>query len=281
VTSPLAADIAEAVESFDALDPVAKKLSKAVRDGVPGGPIKDGLSGTWLGHALHPLLTDVPIGAFVSAGLMDLMGEEQAARKLIGVGLAAVPAVVATGWVDYADTEPVSDGVRRTGILHAAVNGVAATLMAGSWVARRNGGGRLLSLAGLGLLGAGGWLGGHLSYAKGVGVDTTAFDGQLEEWTPVDVTEVPDDTPTCARAGTVPVLLVRRGAEIRALHNRCTHRAGSLADGELEGGSIVCPLHGSKFSLEDGSVDRGPAAYPQPVFEVRESGGRIEVRRAS
>jgi nitrite reductase/ring-hydroxylating ferredoxin subunit len=81
-------------------------------------------------------------------------------------------------------------------------------------------------------------------------------------------------------AGNVPVLLVRRGGEIKALHNRCTHRAGSLADGDLEGNSIVCPLHGSVFSLDDGSVERGPAAYPQPVFEARESGGRIEVRRA-
>jgi nitrite reductase/ring-hydroxylating ferredoxin subunit/uncharacterized membrane protein len=280
VTSPLPADIAEAVESFDALDAPAKRIAEIVRDAIPKGPVKDGLSGTWMGHALHPLLTDLPIGAFTSAMLLDLLGEDEAARKLIGAGLAAVPATVVTGWSDWADTEPASDGVRRAGILHAACNGAAAALMAASWVARRNGGGRMLSLAGMGLLGAGGWLGGHLSYAQGVGVDTTVFDDGPEEWTAVDVDELPADTPTCAMAGNVPVLLVRRGGEIKALHNRCTHRAGSLADGDLEGNSIVCPLHGSVFSLDDGSVERGPAAYPQPVFEARESGGRIEVRRA-
>jgi nitrite reductase/ring-hydroxylating ferredoxin subunit len=80
-------------------------------------------------------------------------------------------------------------------------------------------------------------------------------------------------------ADNVPVLLVRVDGEIKALHNRCTHRGGSLADGELEGNTITCPLHGSVFNLDDGSVERGPAAYPAPLFEARESGGKVEVRR--
>jgi nitrite reductase/ring-hydroxylating ferredoxin subunit/uncharacterized membrane protein len=281
MTSPLPAAVAEAVESFDALDAPAKQIAKIVRDTIPDGPVKDGLSGTWMGHALHPLLTDIPIGAFTSALVLDLLGEDAAARKLIGVGVAAVPATAITGWSDYADTEPASAGVRRAGILHAITNGTAAALMAASWVRRGNGGGKLLSLAGMGLLGAGGWLGGHLSYAQGVGVDTTVFDAGPEEWTAVDVTELPNDKPVCAMAGTVGVLLVRRDGEIKALHNRCTHRAGSLADGDLEGNTIVCPLHGSAFNLDDGSVERGPAAYPQPRFEARESSGRIEVRRVA
>ena len=280
--SPLPAAVAEAVESFGALDAPAKKIGKTVRSAIPAGGLKDALSGTWMGHALHPLLTDIPIGTFTSSLLLDLAGEDDAATTLIGAGLAAVPATVLTGWSDWADTEPASDGVRRAGILHAAFNGAASTLMAASYVARkrgRTGRGKLYSLAGLSLLGAGGWLGGHLSYAQGVGVDTTVFDDGPDEWTATDVENLPENEPVCAVAGGVPVLLVRTGSEIKALHNRCTHRGGSLADGELRDGTIKCPLHDSVFSLDDGSVLQGPAAYPQPQFEARESGGRVEVRR--
>jgi nitrite reductase/ring-hydroxylating ferredoxin subunit/uncharacterized membrane protein len=284
VTSPLPAAVAERIESFDALDEPAQQIGKVVRDIIPKGPVKDALSGTWLGHALHPLLTDVPIGAFTSSLLLDLTGEEDAARKLIGVGLASSLPTFWTGWNDWADTEPASDSVRRAGILHALTNGTAVGLMTASWAARRSGRtgrGKLLSLAGMSLLGAGGWLGGHLSYAQGVGVDTTAFDSGPEEWTSVDVDSLEEGKPVCARVGTVPVMLVRVQGELKALHNRCTHRAGSLADGEVEGNSIVCPLHGSVFNLDDGSVERGPAAYPQPVFEARETGDGIEVRRVA
>jgi nitrite reductase/ring-hydroxylating ferredoxin subunit/uncharacterized membrane protein len=282
VTSPLPAAVAERVESFDALDQPAQQIGKFVRDTIPKGPVKDALSGTWIGHALHPILTDIPIGTWTSATVLDLVGEDEAARKLIGTGLAAALPTFWTGWNDWADTEPASDAVRRTGILHALTNGTAAALMTASWVARRNGNtgrGKLLSLAGMGLLGAGGWLGGHLSYGQGVGVDTTVFDTGPEEWTRVELGELPEGKPVCALAGEVPIFLVRRDGEIKALHNRCTHRAGSLADGDLEGNSIVCPLHGSVFNLDDGSVERGPAAYPQPSFEVRETGDGIEVRR--
>jgi nitrite reductase/ring-hydroxylating ferredoxin subunit/uncharacterized membrane protein len=283
VTSPLPAAVAERIESFEALDQPAEQIGSFFRDAIPKGAVKDALSGTWLGHALHPLLTDLPIGAFTTSLLLDLAGEEEAARKAIGAGILAAPPVFLTGWNDWADTEPASDSVRRAGIVHALSNGLAAGLMSASWVARRKGNvgrGKLLSLAGMGLLGAGGWLGGHLSYAQGVGVDTTAFDTGPEEWTAVDVGELAEGKPVCARAGTVPVMLVRVGGEIKALHNRCSHRAGSLADGEIDGSTVTCPLHGSVFDLDDGSVERGPAAYPQPAFEVRETGDGIEVRRA-
>jgi nitrite reductase/ring-hydroxylating ferredoxin subunit/uncharacterized membrane protein len=284
VTSPLPAAVAEAVESFDALDEPAKKIGKTFRSKIPAGPVKDALSGTWMGHALHPLLTDIPIGTFTSALLCDLAGEEDAATKLIGAGLAAVPATVVTGWTDWADTEPGDAGVRRAGILHAAFNGTASALMAASYVARRRGRtgrGKLYSLAGLSLLGAGGWLGGHLSYAQGVGVDNTVFDAGPQDWTATDVRaeELVAGQPRCGTAAGTPVLLVRTADGIKALHNTCSHRGGSLADGELRGGTIKCPLHDSVFALDDGSVVQGPAAYPQPLFEAREYRGRVQVRR--
>lgn len=287
MTSSIASAAAKRLEGLGVLDPPAKKIGKLVRDAVPDGPVKDGLSGTWMGHALHPLLTDIPIGTFTSALLLDFLGGRDAgpaADRLIALGIVATPAVVATGWTDWADSEIADAGVRRTGLVHAALNASAVAIMAASLAARRGGRrgrGKLLSLAGMTLLGGGGWLGGHLSYAQGVGVDTTAFDPDLEDWTATDVADadLAEGRPACALADGVPVLLVRRGARLLALHNRCTHRGGPLHEGELSDTAIACPWHNSVFSLEDGSVQRGPATFPQPAFDARVSAGRVEVRR--
>jgi hypothetical protein len=91
------AAVAPSVESVEALDPAVLKLAEAVRNVVPVGAPRDALSGTWLGHALHPLLTDVVVGSFVSATLLDLLGGDdtgRASERLIEVGLAtSVPTV--------------------------------------------------------------------------------------------------------------------------------------------------------------------------------------------
>jgi len=288
VPSPLPNALSERLESASVLDPPAKAVGKAVRDVVPRGPVKDALAGTWLGHPLHPLLTDIPIGSWTSAVLLDFLGgraSEPAARRLIGIGLAAVPATVATGWHDWADTEPASDQVRRSGFVHALLNGTAASAFAASLVARRNGAvgrGKLLSLAGIGLVGAGGWLGAHLSYGRGVGVDSTIFEkAGAEGWESTGVREadLTEGRPRCVVVGDRPVLLLRQNGRLHALADRCNHRSGPLHEGEVGDGTITCPLHGSRFRLEDGSVERGPATYIQPVFETRVSGGEIEVRR--
>jgi nitrite reductase/ring-hydroxylating ferredoxin subunit len=76
-------------------------------------------------------------------------------------------------------------------------------------------------------------------------------------------------------------MVVRSGGELRAIHDRCSHRGCSLADGEIEGDAVVCACHGSRYTLADGSVLQGPAVAPQPAFEVRERDGRIEVRAAA
>src|SRR3954447_8324510 len=189
MTSPLPAAVAERLESIAALDAPAKIIGKSVRDTIPRGTVKDALSGTWAGHALHPLLTDIPIGTWTSATLLDYLGGRDArtaVRRLIALGLAATAPTVVTGLSDWADAEPADDGVRRAGVLHASFNVVAAALMTASLAARRrgrHGRGKALTLAGMSALGAGGWIGGHLSYSQGVGVDTTVFDKDLEEWT--------------------------------------------------------------------------------------------------
>lgn len=287
MTRPLAAEAADAIEGLEVLDQPATAIGKAVRSVLPNGPVKNALSGTALGHALHPLLTDIPIGTFTSSVLLDLLGgadSEDASDRLIGLGLLSTAPTIASGWSDWADSEMADDGVRRAGVVHAALNGTAVALMAASYVARKQGSrgrGKLLALAGMGLMGGGGWIGGHLSYAQGIGVDQTVFDQGSEDWTATDVqaSDLADGTPKCAVAGETPVMLFRNNGSIKALHNRCAHRGGPLSDGEVKDGTVTCPWHATVFSLEDGSVLDGPSTFPQPVFEAREANGRIEVRR--
>ncbi len=239
-----------------------------------------------MGHALHPLLTDVPIGTWTSSVLLDLAGEDEAAAKLIGAGLLATAPTLATGWSDWADSEMGDPGVRRIGLMHAAVNGTAIALMAASLAARRSGlpaAASCSSLAGVSVLGAGGWLGGHLPYAKGIGVDQTIFDAAIDEWASTDVSEseLADGAARCAMVDGTPVMLVRHDGEVRALHNRCAHRGGPLSDGEISDGTVTCPWHATVFSLTDGSVESGPSTFPQPVYETRVTDGKIEVRTAA
>src|SRR5215212_2412388 len=282
---PRASELADRLAELEPLDSVAEPLAKKVRNLLPGGVVKDILSGTFLGHALHPVLQLAPLGTWTSAVILDLIGGddgESSADLLIGTGLLATVPTVVTGWSDYADTTVASDRVRRIGILHAAANVTGATLFGASLLARGRGArgrGKLLAMAGMGAVSAGGWLGGHLSYAEGVGVDNTVFEQYPGDWTPVaQEAELAEGQPRKVEVDGVPVLLVRDGGEIRALADRCSHRGGPLSDGEISDGCVTCPWHGSRFRLADGSVERGPAAYPQPALDVRVSGGTVEVR---
>lgn len=276
------------VAASAALDGPASAFAKKVRAITPsGGGIKDVASGVFLGHVVHPVMTDLPIGAWTSATMLDLVGGKSsrpAAQKLVGIGLAAAAPTAMTGWIDWADTEPGNDTVRRLGMVHAVAN-VSAALMYGlSLAARRRGAhktGVLFGLAGAGAMGAGGWLGGDLVFARGVGVNQTLFNDEPDDWTPVlDASMLADDRPAKAVVGDLPIVVVRRNGTTHALADRCAHRGGNLHEGELEGDCIVCPLHGTRFRLADGSVERGPSAYPQPVLEARVSDGRVEVRAA-
>jgi nitrite reductase/ring-hydroxylating ferredoxin subunit len=271
---------------LEALDAPAKKIGKAVRSVVKPGPVKDALSGSWLGHALHPLLTDVTIGSFTSALALDWLGgrdSRPAAQRLIGLGLLSAVPTVSSGASDWADTEVANDSVRRIGLVHAAANATVASLFAASWLARRRGDhgrGKALALAAGGVLGGAGYLGGHLTLAEGVGVDQTTFEDTRTDWTAVlDDTALEDGQMRCVEADGTLVMLARSGGILSALSNRCSHRGGPLHEGKLENGTVTCPWHDSVFDLRDGSLVHGPAAYPQPAWETRVRHGRIEVRR--
>ena len=264
------------------LDPVAKLLQTGVRSLVPQeSKLKELLSGTWLGHPLHPPLTDVVIGGWTSALLLDLLGgegAEEAADRLVAVGLIAALPTALSGLSDWAE---LSGRSRRVGSVHAIGNSTALTLQGLSLVARRRGDrgqGLALSLAGVAIATAAAWLGGHLSFVKGIGVNQAAFGDPPTEWTRVaSAEELGEGALTPASADGLEIVLVRTSDQISALLDRCAHRGCALHAGRLENGAIVCSCHGSTFRL-DGTIVRGPASSPQPTLEVRLIDGDVEVR---
>lgn len=265
-----------------ALDPLATVLEALADRTVTPPLLRDALSGTWLGHPLHPLLVAVPIGSWVGASVLDVLGRRNdrlAARRLVGLGLVAAFPTALAGLSDWRYT---AGPERRIGAAHALANYASLALYGASWCARRSGGdraGATLALLGSGTLAAGGYLGGHLSYAHGVGVDTTAFQAPPDEWTPVaDEGEVGGDALERVEAGGVAVLLAQVDGSLVAYGDRCSHRGGPLSEGRREDDCVRCPWHDSRFDLRDGSVTGGPATRPQPRYEVRTEGGRIEIR---
>jgi nitrite reductase/ring-hydroxylating ferredoxin subunit/uncharacterized membrane protein len=274
------------VESAEGLDAPAKAVGSFIRNKVAKGKNKELLSGTWLGHAVHPMLTDVVIGSFISASVLDVLAGRdggKASKRLIALGIAAYTPTALTGLNDWADSEAVDDRIRRAGAIHALTNATAAWLYVASLFARRRGArgaGVVFSTAGASVLMAGGYLGGHLTLSRGVGADQTVFDPGPTDWTPAaDASQLRDGQPTRSIVDDTPVLLLKDGELIFAIHDRCSHRGCSLSEGTLDGEEIVCACHSSRFDRRDGSVKRGPATAPQPAFQVRVRDGVVEVRR--
>jgi nitrite reductase/ring-hydroxylating ferredoxin subunit/uncharacterized membrane protein len=276
--------VAEGIERFEPLDAVSEPLQKAVRTVVPeNSQVKDLLSGTWLGHPLHPPLTDVVVGAWTSALLLDLFGGKrgrEGADPLVAAGILAAVPTASAGLSDWAE---LRGGSRRVGCVHAIGNTTALLLQTLSWFARRGGDRRrgvALSALGYGIATFSAWLGGHLSFARGVGVNQTAFEQAPTDWTSVLAeTELEEATPTGVRANDLMVVVVRKGERIYALADRCSHRGCALHQGKLNADeTLTCPCHGSTFRL-DGRIVKGPATSPQPRFAVRTNEGKVEIRR--
>lgn len=273
--------LTQRLERFSALDPVAERIAELAGRVLPEGQTRDTASGRPIGHPLHPALVAVPIGTWSAATVLDLtFGDAAAAKRLVGLGiLAAAPAAV-TGANDWLST---SGAERRVGLVHALLNDAALALYVASWLNRRRGRrvkGAALALGGLALTGTSGWLGGHLAYALGVGVDTTAFQHLPAEWTDAAAdADVPEHGAVAAQVAGVPVLLARVGGRVVAIADRCTHRGGALHTGDVADGCVRCPLHGSTFNLSDGTVVSGPATRPAASLETRCVDGRIQVRR--
>jgi nitrite reductase/ring-hydroxylating ferredoxin subunit/uncharacterized membrane protein len=271
------------VEDMEALDRFASLMQKAVSRIVPQESVlKDLLSGTWLGRPLHPVLTDVVIGAWMSVSVLDMLGDkraERAANQLVFIGNVAALPTIAAGLSDWAE---LWGAQQRVGSVHALGNATALFLQVLSFKARRSGKRKkacLLSLTSMTIAGASAYLGGYLSFVKGVGVNQTAFEEWPQEWTPViaekDLTE---DILTPARADGVRIMLYKKDEEFYALSDRCSHRGCPLHLGQVSDLMVECSCHGSVFRLSDGGVVRGPATVPAPSYEVRCHDGKVEVR---
>ncbi len=288
--SVVGSELHRAVEKLgasDALGPLGEKLAGAIKSIVGPGTAKDSLSGTWLGHQLHPLLTDIPIGSFTSATILDLIGGEQsghAADVLIAVGILAALPTAASGAADFSDTY---GSEQRVGVVHAASNVIGIALYAASLGARargRRGSGKLLALAGMGVMTVGGYLGGYLSYSRGVGVNNAFFEHGPEDWSAVmSDAELTVGKPARVEVEGASVLLYRTSSRIFAIGARCSHAGGPLDEGQFDDArcTVECPWHQSVFELADGSVVHGPATTPQAPYDVRVIDGRIEVRRTA
>ncbi|GAA2034158.1 hypothetical protein GCM10009720_13440 [Yaniella flava] len=272
----------ENIEQMKNLDPVSKKLTGWVSKATDPDVIKNALSGTWVGHQLHPLATDLPMGAWSMASLLDITGRGQmhrAAQHLVGVGILTSLPAAASGASDWSETIGES---RRVGLVHALGNAAGTCLQLGSWIARRSGHNRLgatLSLAGLTSTMGAAYLGGHLSLDMGVGVNQTAGEQKATQWVEVATEDdVAEGQLTRVTANDTPVVLTRHRGQLRALSATCPHAGGSLDEGHIENDCVVCPLHQSKFRLTDGQPERGPTAYPAPSWRVREADGRIAIK---
>jgi nitrite reductase/ring-hydroxylating ferredoxin subunit/uncharacterized membrane protein len=279
------------VTNQPALDRVAEPLSRAVRGlyesaGPLGQQAKNAAHGVWLEHPLHPVFTDIPIGAWTTALALDAAanrdpGMRRAATFAIGVGLVGAIGAAVTGLTDWSETQGQA---RRTGLVHGLLNIAATSLMAAAFIQRRNDAhenARAYAWAGLAIASASAYLGGDLVYAQRIGV--THADVELPEaFTPVAASSaLAENTMMKARAGSADVLLVRQHGRVCALVHSCAHLGGPLSEGTLKDGSVVCPWHGSEFALEDGRVLNGPSTQNQPCLAVREREGRIEVKASN
>jgi nitrite reductase/ring-hydroxylating ferredoxin subunit/uncharacterized membrane protein len=277
------------LERAKGLDPAAKAVTDSVNRVLARGPVKDALHGGWLEHQLHPLLVAVPIGLWSGASLLDLTGgrsARSAAQRLVGAGVLAAVPTAASGLADWSELG-YAQRPKRVGLVHAAANTVTLVLYAASWAARRRGDqarGTALALAGAGGLTVGGYLGGHLAYAQAVGVNRNAdAPKKPADWTDVAAAaDLAEGALLRVDAAGQPVDLARQGGTVTGLLASCSHYGGPLDEGEVVGSGpdacVVCPWHASHFRLVDGTAAHGPATVPQPSYDVREVGGRLEVR---
>ncbi|MEV3921001.1 Rieske 2Fe-2S domain-containing protein [Actinomadura coerulea] len=266
------------LENAEALDKVAEPVSSVVQRVIQPRLVRNLLSGTNTGHPAHPVLTDVVIGAWSMAGLLDVAGgpdAEPAADLLTAAGVVAAVPTALTGLNDWADTLGAE---RRVGLVHAGANTVALALYAASLGARSRKA-KALRFAGMAVMGISAYLGGHLTFTRGVNVNRTAWQQGPEEWTPVlAASELAEGEHRTADADGVRILLYRTATKLHAIAATCTHLGGPLGEGTIENGCVTCPWHGSTFRLDDGGIERGPASAPQPSYEARIQNGRIEVR---
>jgi len=276
------------------LEAASDPISKAIRDLFPGDAgraIKNALHGTWLGHPLHPMLTDIPVGAWTLAMIFDALDGLGASKDFragadfaIGVGLLGAVGSAVTGATDWSET----DGRGKTiGLMHGLLNVAATSLYTASYFMRKKkkqrSAGIALSMLGFAIANASAYLGGHLVFGEQLGVDhtATADANQPEDFHPaIAEDKLTENSPRRVQIQETAVVLVKRAGRIFALNATCPHLGGPLDEGKLVGDAIQCPWHGSELALEDGHVVNGPTTFPARCYDVRIRNGMVEIRAA-
>lgn len=278
-------DLVIRLEKLQSLDPIVNSVRAVVQKVLQPQQLRDLLHGVPLGHPLHPLMVQVPLGSWMSAAVLDAVpGTERAAKTLIGVGILSAGPAAASGYADWSETDPSQ---QRVGVVHSTANLIALLLYAASWQQRsssRQLTSKVLSYGGLVVVLAGGFLGGHLSFRQKVGVDhsddLTSLDGK--GWQDLGpLTDFPENQLCRRELEGSSLVVYRRGQKIFVLSDVCSHLAGPLHEGtvvDADGSPcVVCPWHQSTFALDGGRVIRGPATAPQAALRTRVSDGVVQV----
>jgi nitrite reductase/ring-hydroxylating ferredoxin subunit/uncharacterized membrane protein len=257
--------------------------------GGPGKLLQDFLNGSWLGHSLHPVLTDVVIGGATVAVFLDILrvffsvdGLETATAWTLGLTALSGLGAIVTGLTDFKDTATGDE--RNIAGLHGLINIVAVLIFAVSLLQRAGGGhdGAFWTLLiGYLVISVGSYVGGHVVFKYGYMVNHNAFarGKKAADFTAVMPADgLADATPMRASLGATNLVVVRRGDVVFALKETCSHAGGPLSEGTVRGDTIVCPWHGSTFGLSDGAVRHGPASSRQVAYRARINAGQVKVQ---
>jgi nitrite reductase/ring-hydroxylating ferredoxin subunit/uncharacterized membrane protein len=257
--------------------------------------IRDLLIGRWLGHPLHAVLTDAPIGILFLVIVFDVIGQPEAAEWALGIGILAMLGAALAGFADYADTDGKA---RERATLHSSLMLTALVVYLVSFVLRLPPSGNqlfatpapagpiILSIVAFLIVAAAAYVGGDVVYVLGNMVSRHAFRGAGAKWIALGPAEVaadgsiPEGRPIKAKLGSNQLVLVRQGEKVLALHDTCAHAGGPLNEGRIVDGTIECRWHTSRYEMATGYVVQGPSVYDQPAYEVRaKEGGGWEARR--
>jgi nitrite reductase/ring-hydroxylating ferredoxin subunit/uncharacterized membrane protein len=278
-------DVVDRLEHAGTLDPMVSAVRRIVRAALRPQRLRDALHGVWLGHPLHPALTDIPIGTWTAAAVLDAMpGTGNAAATMIATGCVGYVPTILAGWADWSE---LHEQQQRVGLVHAVAGAAAFSCYVASLSARASGHptrGKALSYLGFTMVSVTGYLGGHLAFRQAAGVNHVeavphVFPDGWQELGELD--ELPDAELARRTVAGVDLLVVRRGSHVDVLADTCSHLGAPLSEGSFVAqdgqGCVVCPWHASTFRLSDGAVVHGPATAPMPRFTTRVVDGTVEV----
>ena len=255
-------------------------------------PLKSLLNGSWLGHPLHPVITDVAIGGAVFAALFDVAWlafpvtrgwAPRAAEVALIAGVVGMLGAIITGLADWSDTFGKE---RTTGFVHGTLNTLALLVYIVSMVLRlqlsdgKSVTAAILGFVGVGLITVAAYFGGDMAFKFGTNVNHTAWEHGSDDFeTIMPIANVPENQLVRVMVGGVPVLLIRQGEKLAAISATCTHAGGPLDEGTLAGDVVRCPWHGSRFHVNTGKIVDGPATVAAPRYDVQVRDGQVALKR--